>query len=134
MANGASDEVSGCAVEAAVRELLEATLALVETLSMDPGTGGKEPAPEELAAAFRVREQRFERLRALPRPPDWVATAATRACLERVRELDASMLAFGEASAVALRGERHGLQRRRQAIHSQLARDRAEPRLLTLKA
>ena len=118
--------------EAALGELLVATETLHEMLSLDRVTTDLEP--EELAAAYLGREQSFERLRSIDRPAAWTASAAARACLERIRELDGEMLALGGASVTALRGERHGLARRRQAIHSQLAGDRDEPRLITVKA
>ena len=119
-------------VEAALAGLCVATEALHALLSLERVTTDAEPA--ELAAAYCARERSFEQLRSIPRPADWTPSAAARACLERIRELDAEMLALGEASATALRGERNGVQRRRQAIHSQLAGERAGPRVITVKA
>ncbi len=126
------DDAANGVLEAALGELLVATEALYEALSLD--RVATEAEPDELLAAYHERERSFERLRTTPRPAGWRPSAVARACLERIRELDGEMLALGEASATALRGERHGLQRRRQAIHSQLSGEREQPRLITVKA
>ena len=118
--------------EVALGLLRVATESLHALLSLDRVTTDTEPA--ELAAAYRERELCFDRLKSIQRPAGWSPSAAARATLERIHALDDEMLALGKAGATALRGERHGMQRRRQAIQSQLAGERSEPRLIAVKA
>lgn len=119
-------------LEAAVAALLVSTEALHRALAIELAEGESDGAA--LAAAFEARARAFESLRAGHDPERWDPSSAIRAALERVRALDDEMLVLGMAGAASLQGERHGLQRRRSAMHAQLTRDRDEPRLIAVKA
>ena len=109
-----------------VAELLEATeiihAALIE--------GGALSLAE---SAYDKREGAFERLKLSIKHGDKLNTA-TRVTLARIHELDAEILSAGGAEAVAIRDERNALNRRRSAIQAHGTRERAEPRVITVKA
>ena len=109
-----------------VDSLLAATEALQESIA-------REAAPAELVAAFARREIAFDAIReavAAGGHPN----AANRACLARVRALDAAMIEAGRARAAATRDERQELLRRRTAIQAHALREREQPRFVAVRA
>ncbi len=108
------------------RELLRVTEALHAVV-------GEESPPEILRSAFAEREAAFEALREAVGANARV-DAETGRVLARVRALDASMIATGEAFGVHVRGERQDLARRRSVIQAHARRERDAPRLLEVKA
>ena len=88
---------------------------------------------DRATSAFDRREILFSQLQRASAEGE-ALSAGGRTSIDRVRALDAEILALGDQRVEKIRGERHGLLRRRSAIAAHSRREREEPRLITLKA
>ena len=113
-------------LEAHATRLLAATEALHRALDPDGPT-------DALRAAWHDRVTAFEAFRDAIEAGDPVGPSV-RACIDRVRELDAELIGEGARLVSAIRSERHGLDRRRAAIQAHGSRERPEPRAVIVKA
>lgn len=111
--------------------LLEELLAATEEIRA--GALG-ETALERLVEAHARRDRAYHALVAGVDPARFVPCDRARTLLAQIRELDAELIRLGERLPRALRGRRHALQRRRSALQAHAARERDEPRVVTLKA
>jgi hypothetical protein len=90
-------------------------------------------ALDAITLAYEEREVLFADLQAGVRSGDELS-AAGRVFVERVRALDAEVLAIGGKQSGEIRSEQYGLHQRRTAIAAHTTRGREEPRLITVKA
>ena len=122
-----SNEPNGTSADATALELLAATEAIHAALLGDGEIDG-------IGDAYDRRERAFEALHARiedGEPPK--LGPAARAAIQRVRVLDEAILEVGFAKATAIRDERQSLRRRRSAIQAHAAREREQPRVVTVK-
>ena len=116
-------------LETPLLALLAVTESLFATLA---GT----PSPEDWTALLERRNTAFADLEhaasrdAGPRTP---VTAAARACLERIGELDRALLEAGREGLVRLQQERLALGSRRRAVQAHGVRERELARAVAVK-
>lgn len=110
--------------------LLAATESLFATLAETPSPEDWTALLERRNAAFADLEQAASRA-AGARPP---ITAAARACLERIAELDRAILDAGREGLVRMQQERLALGCRRRAVQAHGVRERELARAVAVKA
>lgn len=119
-----------------------------------------DPLETPLLALLAATESLFAGLAEAPSPEDWTAlldrrntafadveqaatlaagarpfvTAAARACLERIAELDRALLEAGREGLVRLQQERLALGSRRRAVQAHGVRERELARAVAVKA
>jgi len=113
-------------LEACATQLLSATEGLHDALVDEAST-------EAVGEAFAKRVAAFEALRVAVESGGRVGPTV-RACLDRVRALDAELIGRGAELASAAQTERHALGRKRAAIQAHGSRERPEPRAVIVKA
>ena len=116
----------GDALETLATRLLSSTEALHAAVLEDASA-------EDVAAAWSDRVAAFETLREAIEAGERVGPAV-RACVERVRELDALLLEQGTRLATRIQAERQALGRKRAVIQAHATRERPEPRAVAVKA
>lgn len=125
-------------LETPLLALLAATESLFATLAGTPSLEGSlAESPEDWTALLDRRNTAFAELEqaasrdAGARPP---VTAAARACLERIAELDRALLDAGREGLVRLQQERLALGSRRRAVLAHAVREREIARAVAVKA
>lgn len=109
---------------------------LAATESLFAALAETEP-PEEWEASLDRRNRAFAELEQAS-SAECIAsapvTAAARACLERIAELDGAILAAGREGLVRLQQERIALGSRRRAVQAHGVREREIARAVAVKA
>ena len=117
-------------LEAPLLELLAATESLFAALAGTQSREEWETFLDRRSLAFTELERVTSAERGVRSP----VTAAARACLDRIAELDGAMLVAGREGLVRLQQERLALGSRRRAVLAHGVREREVARAVAVKA
>lgn len=115
------------------RELIFQLLGLTESLRDAIANGDEVEVWNDLVSERNAAFAELVRVHRALGPNEDPIDAGTRSALTRLAELDESIVAAGRTGMDRLARERHELGRRRRAVAAHGAREREQPRAVTLK-